>query len=553
MPDTAQTGTTVGDLISAFLEANGATTAFGVISIHNMPILDAFARRGAVRFVPARGEAGALNMADAHARISGKLGVGVTSTGVAAGNAAGSLLEALTASTPLIHLTGQIDSGYVDRNMGFIHEVPHQPDMLRAVSKAFFRISSADEALETLVEAARIALTPPFGPVSLETPVDIQAAPAVLPAEMPVVAVDPMQPEPAALDRAADMLAAARRPMLWLGGGARNARDAALELASMGVGIVSSVHGRGILPDNHPMSFGAFNSQPPVEEFYKSCDLLLVAGSRLRGNETFRYTLKLPTPIVQIDIDPAMEGRTYPADHFVAGDATLALEGIAERVRGRLDPDPRLIDDLRAARAATVELGETNVAPYRPLIEGLLRHFPFETVWVRDLTLSNSIWGNRIPAMNLPRQSVHPLGGAIGQGVPMAAGAALAAAAEADPRKTVLLTGDGGLFVCAGELATLRQENADVTIILMNDGGYGVIRNIQAAHYGSRHHYVDLHMPDFAAFLGALGIPHRRVDDTAAFGDAFAEMLAVEGPSVVEVDMTVIGPYEKRFAGPPVR
>ncbi|MGH7003105.1 MAG: thiamine pyrophosphate-binding protein, partial [Alphaproteobacteria bacterium] len=112
---------TVGDLVAAFLEEAGVTTAFGVISIHNMPILDAFARRNRIRFVPARGEAGALNMADAYARVSGGLGVGITSTGVGAGNAAGSMVEALTAGTPVLHLTGQVELSYIDRGRAYIH------------------------------------------------------------------------------------------------------------------------------------------------------------------------------------------------------------------------------------------------------------------------------------------------------------------------------------------------------------------------------------------------------------------------------------------------
>jgi len=125
--------TTVGDLIAAFLAGARVTTAFGVISIHNMPILDAFHRAGRIRFITARGEAGAASMADAAARISGGLGVVVTSTGTAAGTAAGALIEALTAGTPLLHLTGQIDTPYLDRNLGFLHEAPAQLAMLKAV------------------------------------------------------------------------------------------------------------------------------------------------------------------------------------------------------------------------------------------------------------------------------------------------------------------------------------------------------------------------------------------------------------------------------------
>ncbi|MBT4908036.1 MAG: hypothetical protein HON62_14225, partial [Rhodospirillaceae bacterium] len=138
---------TAGDIAAAFLEQCGVEHAFGVISIHNMPILDGIFRRGKIEFVPARSEGGAVNMADANARVRGGLGVAVSSTGTAAGNACGAIVEAMTAGTPLLHLTGQIDSAHLDRNKGFIHEAPDQLGMLGAAGKAAFRVWSADTML----------------------------------------------------------------------------------------------------------------------------------------------------------------------------------------------------------------------------------------------------------------------------------------------------------------------------------------------------------------------------------------------------------------------
>ena len=164
----------VGDLVAHALAEIGVTTVFGVISIHNMPILDAIARHNRIRFVPARGEAGAMNMADAYARVSRSLGVVITSTGTAAGNAAGSQVEALTAGSPVLHITSQIDRPYMDRDRAAIHDVPRQADMLRAISKAYFRVWEGRTAVGMVEAAARAALTAPSGPVSLEIPIDVQ-------------------------------------------------------------------------------------------------------------------------------------------------------------------------------------------------------------------------------------------------------------------------------------------------------------------------------------------------------------------------------------------
>jgi len=187
---------TVGHAIAAFLERCGVRAAFGVISIHNMPILDAMAERKAIRFVPARGEAGATNMADACARTTGTLGVCLTSTGTAAGNAAGAMVEALTAGTALLHITGQIEVPYLDRDLAYIHEAPDQLTMLRAVSKEAWRVRSAETALATFKQAVQAALTAPSGPVSVEVPIDIQSALIDMPADLeplPVVAVQPIR------------------------------------------------------------------------------------------------------------------------------------------------------------------------------------------------------------------------------------------------------------------------------------------------------------------------------------------------------------------------
>ena len=547
MPDPAAT---VGDLVAAFLDACGVTTAFGVISIHNMPILDAFARGNRMRFVPARGEAGALNMADAFARVSGGLGVGVTSTGVAAGNAAGSLVEALTAGSPVLHLTGQIERGWLDRGWGYIHEAPDQPTMLKSVSKAFFRIRSPDEALGVLHRAVQSALTPPAGPVSVEIPIDVQGAKIEVPSSLVMPKILRTPPVPADLDALAEAVAEASRPMLWLGGGARGAESAALRLADMGLGIVTSTNGRGVVPETHPMTLGAFNSATPVEAFYGSCDLMVVAGSRLRGNETLKWKLGLPDNRLRVDCDPSMDGRGYTSAQFVQGDAVAALGGLADRLAGRLRIDRSFAGDLAAARQAAEAGLRINLGvAWSAVLDIVKAHFPAGAPWVRDITLSNSIWGNRAVPLTGSRQGVHSLGGAIGQGLPMAIGAALA-----EPgRRTVALAGDGGFALNLGELATLAQERAPVTVLLMNDGGYGVIRNIQDAHYGGRRHYADLLTPDFAALCASIGMRHLKAGSVEAFRQALPQALAGDGPAVLEVDMHGIGPFARPFAGPPVR
>lgn len=180
------------------------------------------------------------------------------------------------------------------------------------------------------------------------------------------------------------------------------------------------------------------------------------------------------------------------------------------------------------------------LGPYEPLVDELQRIAGRDFVWVRDVTVSNSTWGNRLLRIFGPRDGVHALGGGIGQGLAMAIGAAIAA-----PQKTVFcLVGDGGLALNLGELGTLQQENPDLKLLVMNDRGYGVIRNIQDAQYGGRRAYVDLVTPHFEKLAGAYGIPYFKAKD-------LERAAARKGPALVEIDMDAIGPYAAAFAGPP--
>ncbi len=551
MPDNNQT--TVGAAIAMFLENCGVQAAFGVISIHNMPILDAFAERGRIRFVMARGEAGGTSMADAYARTTASLGVCLTSTGTAAGNAAGAMVEALTAGTPLLHITGQIESQYIEKNLSYIHEAPDQLTMLKSVSKAAFRVRSVETAISTLRQAVACALTAPTGPVSVEIPIDIQAAMIHVPADLQPLPIAVPVPSAAALDALADRLAQARRPLLWIGGGARHAGAAVARLMALGFGVVSTTQGRGTVPEDDTRSLGAYNLHKPVENFYQTCDAMLVVGSRLRGNETLKYELKLPQPLYRIDADAAMEGRCYTTDAFVCGDSALALDGLADRLEGRLKTDPAFLGDLRQAKLAAEKILLDGLGPYAALVAQLQQAAGRNFNWVRDVTVSNSTWGNRQLQIFDPRAGVHAMGGGIGLGLSMSIGAAVAAAVHAPERKTFCLSGDGGFILNLGELATAVQEKANVVYVLMNDQRYGVIQNIQDAQYGGRRAYVELHTPDYAQLSAALKLGHVRVSDLATLPAALDKALSVTGPFILEIDMRSIGAFKTAFAGPPTK
>ncbi|MBI4492082.1 MAG: thiamine pyrophosphate-binding protein [Chloroflexi bacterium] len=537
-----------GDAVVQVLKAAGVEVVFGVASIHNLPIYDAIARRGDLRAVAARSEAGAANMADGYARASGRLGVAITSTGTGAGNACGALVEAATAGSPVLHLTGQIASPHLDQGKGFIHEARDQLGMLRAVSKQAHRPTSPATIAPTLVAAIEQALAAPRGPVSVELPIDYQQARVAVPG----LAVRPPErraPAEEEVQRAAEVLAGARRPLLWAGGGAIASEAGAevQELAErLGAGVLTSNAGRGALPEDHPLCLGNFAQSPALEPLLAAADALLAVGTHFRANETRGWRLPLPARLVQVDVDPLAIGRSEPAAAGLVGDAKLALRALLEALPRATRPDPAYAEQLAAARAAARAALRATLGPYARIVDELRAALPRDAVLVRDVTISTSTWGNRLFELYEPRTSIHAAGGGIGQGFQMALGAKLAR----PERAVVAVCGDGGFLVNAGELATAVQEGIAVVLLLFNDGGYGVLRNIQDRGYGGRRIGVDLRAPDFVRLAEAFGAWARRVRAVEQFAPVLHAALQAGGPALVELDMAAIGPFATLFGGP---
>jgi acetolactate synthase-1/2/3 large subunit len=456
------------------------------------------------------------------------------------------LIEAASAGTPMLHLTGQIDSGYLDQGWGFIHEAKDQPGWLAASSKAFYRIDRPEHAAAIIARALQDALTAPTGPVSVEIPIDIQKATC-----SSIAAQKAQTPNriPGQVDIQAlvELVSSARRPLLWLGGGAVGASGQASRLADLGFGIVTSVQGRGTLDERHPRSLGSFTATNATEALYRQSDLMIVAGSHLRSNETRTYALSLPERLVRIDVDPAARERSYRADLFIQEDCQAVLNQLADALDDACPIDPDWTEAIAETKRANQAKLRRDMGAYAGMLDAIDATLPPDALWVRDITLSNSIWGNRAPLIDRPGRLAHAVGGGIGQGLAHAIGAG-----RATDQPVLALIGDGGFMLNPGELATAVDCGVDLTILLMNDQGYGVIRNIQDAAYDGRRAYSDLRTPGFADLARAFGCTYGHIDDIDTVQDALSDRFTEGGVGILEIDMTAIGSFGITFAGPQV-
>lgn len=545
LPDPAARPATGGDVLVEVMRRHGITHAFGVISIHNLPLVEAVDRD--LTFVEMRHEAAAVNAADAFARVTGGIGVALTSTGTGAGNAAGSMLEALTAGSRVLHITGQIESEWVGSNRGVIHEVPAQLEMLTAISKGAACVPSAETVAQSLELAIATILAAPHGPYSLEWPSDLQYL-AQRDAQVdgsPVPVPMPEAPDEDELAAAVDVLASARRPALWLGGGADGAGTQIRALADrLGAAIFTSNSGRAIVPEDHDLVIGNFASTPSGAALLGDADVLLSIGTHFRSNETRTYSLPLPVQHVQVDVDPAAIGRVHPAKVGVRGDASSVVAALLERVTGS-DTETGWRERVTRVRHEVRDQLSGYIGGYAEICRELRGQLPRESVVARDVTIPSSQWGNRLLELYSRDTNVFPLGGGIGQGLAMGVGAT-AARPEAP---TVVIAGDGGLAVHLGELASLRGLGGSCVVLVFNDSGYGVLRNMQEAN-GLDRAGVDLWTPHFEDLASAMGMPYWRTGSPGTFGPALAAALDTGRPTLVEVDVTALDPTPGAFTPP---
>jgi acetolactate synthase-1/2/3 large subunit len=512
------------------LEALGAEAAFGVPGIHSLAIWEAL-RTSPLRGVVMRTELAAGFAADGYARSSARPAPLLLSTGPGALNSLAALMEAASAHVPVVAISSQIPRDLIGRGRGYLHELRDQMAVFTPLVKHTARAESVFAISDLLVEAWRIAVTPPSGPVYVEIPVDVltSAGGASVDAQL--------EAEPArqaarheSLEAAARLLAAAQRPVLWAGGGVirSGAREELRALAErLEAPVVTTYMGKGALADDHPLAAGAGCDETAFQELVGGADVLLCVGTELGAETTAQYKLRLSGQLIQLDAAAERIGGTYPALALI-GDAKASLAALIGLIEPRSNSDARnQVSRVRARIRTGLEAQdrETELDLLRTIEEAL----PDDAISTWDMTIL-AYWAAPHLRMVSEQKFLYPLGsGTLGYGWPAAIGASLA-----HPDRTVLgVVGDGGFHYALGELASARQHGANAKLLLIDDGGYGILREYQTSAYGETT-AVDLFQPDFAAVAEAFGVPVRS-GPPAALAENLEWAFSVSGPAMVIV------------------
>jgi acetolactate synthase-1/2/3 large subunit len=519
----ARTG---GHLVAETLEALGAEVAFGVPGIHALAIWEGL-RTSRVRPIGFRTELNAGFAADGYARVSRRPAPLLLSTGPGALISLGALMEAASAHVPVVAIASQIPSDLIGRGRGYLHELPDQIASFAPVVKWTARAREPGSVPELLAEAWQQALAPPSGPVLLEIPVDTLTGETDAAVDVGAGYIPPSPvPSSEQLGEAARLLGEAERPVLWAGGGAlRSGAEAELaDLARrLGAPVATTYMGKGAFPEDDPLGAGSACDEPALRVLLEEADVVLAVGTELGAETTGQYELTFGGRLIQIDAAPERIGATYSALGLV-GDARVVLGALLDRIEARPGDG--------AARAASVRdriaerLDAQDRALERGLLEAIRSAVPRDGVTAWDMTILAYWAAAHFPALE-PRRFLYPLGsGTLGYAWPAALGASLA-----NPGAPVLaVVGDGGFLYGLQELATARQHALDVVVLVVDDGGYGILREYQRDSYDETV-AVDLEQPDFVSLAQSFGVASERIVPEE-LGEALERALEAEGPVV---------------------
>lgn len=521
---------TGGQALARQLRREGVEVIFGLPGDQTMHALDAFYdEREHLRFITTRHEQGTTYMADGYARATGKVGVAFVVPGVGVYNAGGGLATAYATSSPVVMLAGQVPRAAIGKDLGALHDVHDQLEVVRPVTKWATRALYPADIPAAVNEAVARALSGRPRPTHVEAPPEAFAESA----EIELLAPRPVEKaaaDPERIREAARILAGAQRPMVVVGGGVVLA-DASTELAQvvelLQASVVATREGKGAFDDRNPLSLGVMWTNPRLAPYIHDADVILAVGTRFAG-----IGAKAPTKVVHLDADTAELGRQYADTYGVAGDAKLSLVQLRDELDSVLAGKARAPRgaEVSAARASVIEKLRA-VGPQTRIVEDLRDALPDDACLVTGTTTIGYMTHMRFPVYEPRTYFGSSYMGTLGFAFPTSLGVKVGR----PDRKVVSINGDGGFLFCAGELATAVQHGIDVVALVFNDGAYGNSNRDQRERFGGREYGTELRNPDFAKLAEAFGADGIKLTHSDQVGGALAEALANGRPTVIEV------------------
>ena len=513
------------------LVAEGVDTIFALPGVQIMAAFDALHEyRDDIRLVHVRHEQATTYMADGYAKVTGKVGVAMAVPGPGAINAGAGLGTAYASSSPVLLISGQIDSQSLGKREGQLHEVEDQLDVFRPLTKWVNRVTRVEEIPGAVHEAFRHLKTGRPRPVELEIPPDTLAATG----EAEVIAAEEYPPQIAEtgdVEQAARILASAERPAIMVGGGARIsvAGDEVLQLANLlQAPLMGTQNSKGVVPENSPFYVGTnYASVGPADMVLPDADVLLAIGTRLLFRELPDGDLPR---IIHINIDPDEIGRNLPTELGIVADAKTASAQLLSALRESGQTRPSAAERIAKFRSDFAS-SMRSIAPVQArIIEDMRDILPDDAIVVSGVT-NIGYWSNIF--FEVRQQQTYITSGYFGT-LGYAFPTALGAQVGRPDRKVVALCGDGGFMYSPQELSSALRHGINAVAVVFNNGAFGASEWDQTHRYGGNFIGTDLHNPDFVRLAESFGAVGMRTEP-----EGFAELLEValntDAPVLLEV------------------
>ncbi len=524
---------TCGELAVLGLVRHGVDTVFGIPGTHNLELYAHLPGAG-IRHVLPRHEQGAGYAAIGWARTSGRPGVVFVTTGPGVLNLATAAAQAWSDSVPLLILAPGMPRSHPAAGSGFLHEMPDQKRAMEGVLGRAVRIGSGDELAQELASAFAGFSGGRPRPAYIEIPLDLlgqesDAEPLIAPVQ------SPRPPGSDLVELAASTIDTAQKVVVIAGGGSAGAGAQLVELAERcGAPVLTTANGKGVVPEDHPVSLGASLNFPAARQLVEGADVVVAIGTELAQSDLWDGPLRLRGRLIRIDIDPSQAYRNARADIALTADAAVAVTELCAALTGG-DRDRARGERARTAAAeARAVLG--------PEIERQAARWLGPLASIRDVTARDAIFTadsamacyyGALPALPVyvPYGFIYPSGfGTLGFSVPAAIGAKLAA----PEREVVALSGDGGLMFTVAELASAASLGLSLAVVAFANRGYGEIRR-EMAERGDTPVGVDLPVPDLPVLAQGLGCAGVRAADCEALAEEVAAAFERPVPTLIEV------------------
>jgi len=536
---------TGGEAVVESLKREGVEYLFSIPGVQIMGVFDALYGEKDLRLVVVRHEQTALYMADGYARVKGNPGVGLVVPGPGVQNALAAVGTAYACSSPVLLLAGQIETKDLGRDGGALHEVNDQLDMVRPVTKWCRRVMKVEEIPGAIQEAMRQMKTGRPRPTEVEIPWDTMRSSGEV-EFFPRETLRPAEPDQQSVRRAAELLVRAQKPLIWAGGGAIIS-DASAELEELaeilGAPVAMTAQGKGAIPENHPLSLeGAYYGFGPVRWAMAGADVVLTVGTRITWQQAWPSTaLKPPQKLIQLDADPSMIGKNYPAEVAVVSDAKAALKALVEEVRKKkVNKDRWASSELDQFRKNHQNWLREKAPLQHQIIRTLRNELDEDAIFVCGVT-NIGYWANLSYEVRRPRTYItSSYFATLGYSFPTALGAKLAA----PDRPVVCVVGDGGFLYGCAELATAVRYGINLITVVFTDNAFGSTKSDQQVNFQGRVFGTELNNPDFSRLAELFGAKGMKADPER-LGKALREALAANRPVLIEVPIpTLIPPFQ---------